>query len=69
MIMLVSLNASFSILNIKAIIFHQTENTLIDRKTMISNNNSAMERHILRKFTPLMTLNLLDIKSFSRVNI
>lgn len=68
MVMLISLNTSFSVLDIKVKSFEFFQHDLINRNTMISNYDAAIEPNITYKLTPLVLINILDGCSFSGVD-
>lgn len=69
MVVLVGLDTSFSVFDIKVKFCEFFQDFLIDRNSMIANNYPAIERNILDLIAPLMLINLLDSVPLTRIYV
>lgn len=69
MIMLVGFDAPFSILYIKVELTQLLEYLLVDWNSMISHDDSTIQRNVFDLIAPLVIVNLLDPVPFARVYV
>jgi hypothetical protein len=65
MIVLVCLNASFSVLDIKVELFQRFENVLVDRNSMVAHDDATTQRNIVYLLAPFMIIDLFNFIAFA----